>query len=225
MGSLYWQLDDAWPGITWSSIDWYGRWKALQFHARRFYAPLLITALRNHGVTSVSLVSDRTASVAAQWRQRVMDFSGKVTAQKQADVTLAPLSATRVGTFSDAQLLHGADPRATFAVFELWVDGREVSRNLVFFDQPKDLALPSPHIRTQLAKTDDGYSLTLDSDKLASDVWVSFGGIDAEVSDNAFDILPGRRVTVTVRSKAGLDALRKSLKVQDVADAMQGRAQ
>jgi beta-mannosidase len=225
MGSLYWQLDDAWPGITWSSIDWYGRWKALQFHARRFYAPLLIAALRDHGNTTVSLVSDRTTPVAAQWHMRVMDFSGKVIAQQQTDVRLAPLSATRVGTFSDAQLLHGADPRTTFAVFELQVAGRVVSRNLVFFDQPRNLGLPSPHIRTKLARKNDGYTLTLASDKLARAVWVSFGGIDAEISDNAFDILPGQQVVLTVHSKAGLDGLRNALRIEDVADAMQGRVQ
>ena len=220
MGSLYWQLDDAWPGITWSSIDWYGRWKALQFHARRFYAPLLIAALRNHGATDVSLVSGRTTPVVAQWRLRVMDFSGKVIGQQQASVTLAPLSATRVGTFSDAQLLHGADPRATFAVFELLVDGRMVSRNLVFFDEPKNLALPMPEIRTKLETAGDGYRLTLDSDKLVRDVWVSFGDIDADVSDNAFDLLPGGRVTVIVHSNADLAALRHALKVQNLAGVM-----
>ncbi|WIG57157.1 MAG: Beta-mannosidase [Rhodanobacteraceae bacterium] len=225
MGSLYWQLDDAWPGITWSSIDWYGRWKALQFHARRFYAPLLIAALRNHGVTNVSLVSDRTTPVVAQWRLRVMDFSGKVIGQQQANITLPPLSATHVGTFSDAQLLHGADPRAVFAVFDLQVDGREVSRNLVFFDEPKNLALPLPEIRTRIETTGDGYRLTLDSDKLAHDVWISLGDIDAKVSDNAFDILPGQQVTLTVHGKVTLDALRKALRIEDVADAMQGHAQ
>ncbi|WHZ20374.1 MAG: Beta-mannosidase [Rhodanobacteraceae bacterium] len=225
MGSLYWQLDDTWPGITWSSIDWYSRWKALQFHARRFYAPLLIAALRDHGSTTVSLVSDRTAPVVVQWRMRVMDFSGKVVGQKQADLTLAPLSALRVGNFSDAQLLHGADPRKTFAVFELLAGDRVVSRNLVFFDAAKNLVLPLPHIRAQLEKTDDGYTLTLESDQLAREVWIAFGDLDASVSDNAFDILPGQRVTVTVRSKAGLDTLRKALKIEDVADAMRGRAQ
>jgi len=225
MGSLYWQLDDTWPGITWSSIDYFGHWKALQFHARRFYAPLLVAALRNHGVTNVALVSDRTTPVAARWRLRVMDFSGKMLAQRRADATLVPLSSLHVGTFSDAQLLHGANPRTTFAVFELLVDGKRVSRNLVFFDQPRDLELPLPHIRTQLARTNDGYTLTLESDTLAREVWVSFGDIDAEVSDNAFDLLPGQQLTLTIHSSAGLDALRKALKLQDVADAMQGRVQ
>jgi len=222
MGSLYWQLDDVWPGITWSSIDWYGRCKALQFHARRFYAPLLVTALRNRGVTSVSLVSDQTTSIHARWQLRVMDFSGKVILQKQADVTLPALSATRVGTFGDAQLLHGADPRKTFAVFELSVEGKPVSRSLVFFDAAKNLALPVPQIDAQLAGKGDGYTLTLRSKTLAREVWISFGNLDARLSDNAVDILPGQRVTLTVRSKAGLAALRAALKVQNLAAATAG---
>ncbi len=221
MGSLYWQLNDVWPGITWSSIDYYGRWKALQYHARRFYAPLLIAALRNHGTTTVSLVSDHTTPVQAHWRMRVMDFVGHVLNRQQADVTLPPLSSTQVGEFSDAQLLRGADPRKTFAVFE-WLDGDNViSRNLVFFDAAKQLALPSPRIYAQLQPANDGYSLTLASDALAREVWISFGDADAKVSDNAFDLLPGERIAVTVRSSAGIEALRKSLRVRNLADVMQ----
>ena len=222
MGSLYWQLDDDWPGITWSSIDYFGRWKMLQYHARRFYAPVMIAALRDHGSTRVTLVSDRTTPMAVEWRVRVMDFSGRVLGRKETAVRLQPLSATRVGAFSDAELLHGADPRATFAVFELFVGGRVASRNLVFFDQPKNLALPSPQIRTQLARTNSGYALMLDSDKLAREVWVSFGDLDARLSDNALDLLPGQHVVLQVHSNASLATLRAALKVQNLAGGMAG---
>lgn len=224
MGSLYWQLDDVWPGVTWSGIDYAGRWKALQFHARRFYAPLLIAALRDHGATTVSLISDRTAPVVARWRLRVMDFSGKVLDERQADIKLPPLSSTRVGSYRDAQLLHGANPRQAFAVFELFVHGQRVSRNLVFFGQPKELALPMPHVRAQLVPGTDGYVLQLATDTLARDVWVSFGDLDATVSDNAFDLLPGDSVALTVRATADLATLRKALRVRDLAHAMMGEA-
>ncbi|MGH8182773.1 MAG: glycoside hydrolase family 2 protein, partial [Rhodanobacteraceae bacterium] len=222
MGSLYWQLDDVWPGITWSSIDYYGRWKMLQYHARRFYAPVLIAALRNHGVTTVSLVSDRTTALPVHWRMRVMDFSGKVRREHTTAATLAPLASTRVARYSDAQLLGGADPHKTFAVFELYEGGKVISRNLVFFDAPKNLALPVPHIRAQLQRGSDGGTLSLSTDTLAREVWISFGDIDARLSDNAFDLLPGQHVTLNVHSKASLDALRTALRVQDMADEMTG---
>ncbi|OOG56386.1 glycoside hydrolase family 2 protein [Rhodanobacter sp. C03] len=220
MGSLYWQLNDVWPGASWSSIDYYGRWKALQFHARRFYAPLLIAALRNDGNTTVSLVSDRTTPLAAHWRTRVMDFGGKVLSEHEQAVTLPALASTKVASYTDAQLLQGADPHTSLAVFEL-VDGDTVvSRNRVFFDEAKNLQLPAPKIRTQLQVAPQGHMLTLTAGKLARDVWVSFGDLDAEVSDNAFDILPGQSVTLVVRSKATLDKLQHALQVQNLADEM-----
>ncbi|HWX66918.1 MAG TPA: glycoside hydrolase family 2 protein [Rhodanobacter sp.] len=221
MGSLYWQLNDVWPGASWSSIDYDGRWKALQFHTRRFYAPLLIAALRHDdGRTRVSLVSDRTTPLAAHWRMRVMDFAGRLLSEHEADVTLAPLSSARVADYTDAQLLKGADPRATFVVFELFDGNAMVSRNLVFFDQAKNLRLPVPQIHTRFEPATGGYALTLSADKLARDVWASFGDYDAELSENAFDILPGQSVTVTVRSKVALATLQQALTVQDLADAM-----
>jgi beta-mannosidase len=61
----------------------------------------------------------------------------------------------------------------------------------------------------------------LSSDKLARDVWVSFGDLDAEVSDNAFDVLPWQTITLTLHSKATLNALRHALQIEDLAHVMQ----
>ncbi|MEI7037575.1 glycoside hydrolase family 2 protein [Fulvimonas yonginensis] len=222
MGSLYWQLNDVWPAVSWSSIDVAGRWKALQFRARRFYAPLLVAALRHDGQTTVSLVSDRTGPLPARWRMRLMDVGGKVLADHDAQVTLPPLSSTEVARYGDAQLLGSADPHRTFAVFELLDGNAPASRALVFFAPPKDLHLPLPHLRAQLEPTADGYALTLSSDVLARAVWLSFDGLDAELSDNSLDLLPGERVTLTVHSRAPLAALRRALRVQDLAHVMTG---
>jgi beta-mannosidase len=223
MGSLYWQINDVWPGASWSSIDYYGRWKALQFHAKRFYAPLLIAALRHDGNTTVSLVSDRMAPLDGHWRVQLMDFTGKVIDEHKRVVDVPALSSTQVASYTDAQLLHGADPHNVFAVFEL-VDGSGVaSRNLVFFDEAKNLQLPSPRIHAQLEPSVDGYKLTLSTDSLACDVWVSFGDLDVEMSDNAFDMLPGQSVAVTVSSKASLEELLRALQVQNLAGVMSGQ--
>ena len=124
--------------------------------------------------------------------------------------------------YTDAQLLGGADPHTTFAVFELLDHGKSISRNLVFFEPAKRLKLPVPHVRAQLQPGAHGYTLSLTTDNLAREVWVSFANLDFEVSDNAFTILPGQSVTVKVQSKASLDVLRKALRVQDLVDAMHG---
>ena len=152
-----------------------------------------------------------------------MDFNGKVIDEHKRVTTMPPLSSTPVGSYTDAQLLHGADPKAVFAVFDLDDGDGPASRNLVFFDEAKNLKLPVPHIRTQLQPSLEGYKLTLTTDTLARDVWVSFGDLDAEMDDNAFDILPGQSVTVGVKSKALLNDMLRALQVQNLAGVMQGQ--
>ena len=218
MGSLYWQLNDVWPGASWSSVDWFGRWKALQFHARRFYAPVAVAALRNaQGVTAVSLLNDRTRPVRGELRLRVMSLDGKLLRDERKPVELAPLSAAKVADYPDADLLGQADPASTVAVFELKPEGEPSSRRVVYFKAAKDLRWPEAGLRAALRADGKGYVLELRAAVLARGVWVDFGDLDAEVSDNALTLLPGERLTLRVRSRAGLAALRKALQLRSVS--------
>ena len=89
MGSIFWQLNDCWPVASWSSIDYYGRWKALQYYARRFYAPILVSPHVEDGSVKVYIVSDKTDSTPASLRVRLMDFDGKVLLEEKHDVELS----------------------------------------------------------------------------------------------------------------------------------------
>jgi len=220
MGSLYWQLNDVWPGASWSGIDWFGRWKALQFHARRFFAPVTVAALRKDGRTAVSLVSDRTTPRRGELRLRVMGLDGGVLRDERRPVEVAPLSAARVAGYDDADLLGGADPAATVAVFDLDVEGEPPAREIVYFAPAKDIRWPDPGVRAHLRRDGNHHALDLDASALARAVWIDFGELDAEPSDNALTLLAGERVTLRVASAAGLDALRGALRVRTLADAL-----
>jgi len=220
MGSLYWQLNDVWPGASWSGIDWFGRWKALQFHARRFFAPVTVTALRKDGRTTVSLVSDRTTPRHGALRLRVMDVGGRVLRDERVAVTLPSLSATGIADYVDADLLGDADPARTVAVFDLDVEGEPGAREVVYFLAAKDIAWPAPGLRASLHADEDGPVLDLAADALARAVWIDFGNVDAEPADNALTLLPGERVTLRIASTADLDTLRGALHVRTLADAL-----
>ncbi|MET0290708.1 MAG: glycoside hydrolase family 2 protein [Pseudoxanthomonas sp.] len=223
MGTLYWQLNDVWPVVSWSSVDYYGRWKALQYRARHFFAPQAVMALRKpEGSTAVNLVSERTTPLNARLRTRLIDVEGKTLSTREDKVTLKPLTSTPVNTYSDEQLLGKADPKRTVAVFDLIDGDKTISRAVVYFDAAKHLALPQPQIDAQLAAEGDGYTLTLSSPVLAREVWVSFGSLDAKLSDNAFTLLPGEPMTLHLTSKASLEALRAALQLRDVASTMAG---
>ncbi len=220
MGSLYWQLNDVWPGASWSGIDWFGRWKALQFHARRFFAPVTVAALRKEGRTSVNIISDRTTPREGELRLRVMTLQGQVLREQVQRLRIEPLSATRIATHDDAALLGNASPATTVAVFDLTVDGEPAAREVVQFAAAKDMHWPAPGLHAHLRDEAGQYMLDLTASALARAAWVDFGELDAEVSDNALTLLPGERISLRITSAADLDTLRAALRVRTLADAL-----
>jgi beta-mannosidase len=210
LGSLYWQLNDTWPAISWASVDYNGQWKLLHYAARRFFAPQAVVAEHNDGATRVALVSDATAPIAAEWRIRAFDMAGKPLGTKGAAVTLEPLGAQEVASVADAELFASADPKASFAVAELLIDGRSVSRTIVERALPKDMAYPAPALTVRW----EGKSVTITAGALARAVMLDFGDLAAQPSDDGFDLLPGESVTIEVRSDASAAALKRALTIR-----------
>lgn len=221
MGTLYWQLNDVWPGASWASVDYFNRWKALQFHAKRFYAPVDVVPLRKDGKTEVFVVSDRTATFDATLRTRVYDMDGKLLREEAMPVRATALASTSVVHVDDAALLKGADPRHTVASFDLLEDGKVAAHHLLYFGAARTLALPAqPGLATSLHEGPDGTVLTVSAKHLARAVWIDTGDLDVRLSNNAFDLLPGESIDVTVEGKNGLDALRHTITVRSLVDAL-----
>ena len=220
MGSLYWQLNDVWPGPSWSSLDYLGRWKALQYHARRFYAPVDVVPIRRDGRTSLYLVSDRTTPFKATLRTRVVDMTGKSLRDTSQPIDVPALASTKLGEYTDAALLHGARATGTVASFDVIEDGDVVAHHLLYFGLAKTLALPrQPGLQAQWR--DDGKTLRISTRQLARGVWIDFGKLDANLSSNAFDLLPGEHVDIAVDSTADLASLKAALKLTSLVDAVQ----
>jgi beta-mannosidase len=222
MGSLYWQLNDCWPVASWASIDYYGRWKALQYYARRFYDDVLVSPFAHDGKVDVYVVSDKLQPLSGQIHWRLLDFSGRVLMEKAQDVQVPAQSSAVYFTLDQKELLASTDPKKSFLAFDLAVGGQNVSRNLIFFDTMHNLDLPtSVHIEKSLENSNGTYALTLRSPVLARNVCISFGDLDVQTADNYFDLLPGEPVTVKLKtpSAASLDQLQNSLQVISLTDA------
>ncbi|MFZ3215793.1 MAG: glycoside hydrolase family 2 protein [Candidatus Acidiferrales bacterium] len=223
MGSIFWQLNDCWPVVSWASVDYYGRWKALQYYAKRFYNDLLVSPHEENGAVAVYVVSDRTAAAAGSVRIRVLSFDGDVLLEKSQPVSIPPLSSQAYLQIPMEEFLHasGYDPQKAFLSAELTVDNQVVSTNSLFFSSWKDLRLPVPKFTSSLMQADGAYHLTISSRIFARDVYVSLGDYDASYSDNYFDLLPGQSADVIIKSPATLDQLRAALKITSFADASQ----
>jgi len=221
MGSLFWQLNDCWPVASWASIDYYGRWKALQYYARRFYAPVLVSPHVDSGTLSIYIVSDKTAPIDGTLRLRIMDFTGKVIKDTSQTVKIDPL-ASKIYQQVPLVELSGAnapDWSGLVGVADVTIGGQTVSTNLVYFVPSKQIQLPHASVATEISAAGDGYDVTLSSAELARSVYVSFGELDAQFSDNFFDLLPGEKQTIHVTSKATLVDLKSQIKVMSLVDA------
>ncbi len=218
MGSLFWQLNDCWPVISPSSIDYYGRWKALQYYARRFYSPLLVSSQLQDGSLNISVVSDETTPTTASLRLRVMKFDGTVLHTETQNITIPALSSK---VYLQLPTQAYSDPAETVAAMDLTVDGKQVSSNLMYLAPTPQVHLPAAEITSHLVKGSGAYEVQLSSKVLARDVYVSFGDHDAKFSDNYIALLPGESATIVVHSPASLGDLQSSMKVTSLVDAIE----
>jgi beta-mannosidase len=215
-------LNDCWPVASWASIDYYGRWKALQYYARRFYDDVIVSPVRHDGKVDVYVISDKLQAVSGSIHARLLDFSGKSLMEKTQDVQAPAQSSAVYLTLDEKDLLANADPKKCFLVFDLEIGGQKVSRNLIFFDTMHNLDLPaSARVDAAVENSGGGYAVTLHSPVLARSVYLSFGDLDVETADNYFDLLPGEAVTVKLKTAASvsLDQLKGAMQVVSLTDA------
>lgn len=201
MGTLYWQLNDSWPVVSWSGIDYYGNWKALHYQARRAFAPLIVNAIQEDGNLNVYLISDKLEDTGGlTLDMKLTDFSGKKLAQKSVEVEAPANSSVKV--FGEA-LDAWVDETKRNTCFLLLAlrdrNEREVARDVHYFVPTKELDLPQTAVRCKLKVADGSCEVTLSSPKLAKDLFVQIPYQGARFTDNFFDLLPGetRKIVVT----------------------------
>ena len=221
MGSLYWQIDDCWPVASWSSIDYTGRWKALQFYARRFYSEMLVSPHEQNGQLQFHIVSDRARAATGQLNVSVLDFAGHELWGKKETITVAPLSSKSYLAVPTDKLLAGKDRKTVLVLAELLVNGTVVSSHEYFFEPYKNLSLGKPQIKAEVVRTPKGFTIALSTDTFARAVYLSAGRQAGRFVDNYFDLIPGKILTTEFRSASRLTLaeFRKQLKIQSLADA------
>ena len=223
MGTLYWQLNDNWPVASWSSIDYHGRWKALHYMAKNFYAPLLISGVEDltAGTVEIHVTSDRRDACAGDARWTLTDIAGKEIAGGERAVQIPALGNSLVETLDLQRYLQEFGPRNLLLWLELTVASEPVSTNLVLFARPKHIELADPHITTTVTGTNkEDFVITLTAESPALWAWLELDGVDAGCSDNFFHLRPGVPVEVTLSPAAALsrEEVEKRLRVHSLID-------
>ena len=218
MGFLYWQLNDSWPVISWATIDYYGHPKAAMYMAKHFFGPVLVSPHEEDGKINIYVVSDLTADANAMLAVRLMDFDGKILWTKKAETKVKALASNIALSIPEDELAKvGYDPEKTFITTKL-TDGKGgvLSSNEFYFKRPKDLKYTKTTIQTDLSKEGDHYVLKLIGSALAPRVGITFGDDEVSLSDNYIDVLPNEPVSISIKSPATLEQLKKTLKIESL---------
>lgn len=220
-GTLYWQLNDCWPVASWSSLDYFGRWKALHYAARRFYAPLLLSIEDGETAMGIHVTNDTTAAWNGTVRWSLETLRGEVLAAGDEIVSAAQLASTHVCTPDFTGRIADENCRELVFICSLWQEDRRIAREVATFAPNKHLSLTDPGLVVNVRKDGDHLAFDLTAQSLARFVELALTGVDAVFSDNYFDLPAGRRATVTCPSPAGWTAgrARAALKTRSLYDS------
>ncbi|WP_018181122.1 beta-mannosidase [Kaistia granuli] len=196
MGALYWQLNDVWPAVSWSSIDHSLAWKTLHYHAKRFFDPVALAARLLDGELVVRAINDRHQAVVIETRLRSFELDGTLIDERHARTSVPPDRAVEIMTI--------AAPTAQdrFYVIDAKVDGVAAPERqiVVLPDMPKRFDLPAAEISID----EEGPGrFTLSANAPAFHVRAEAEGIPGHFDDASFLLLPGEPRSVTFKAEAG----------------------
>lgn len=211
MGAIIWQLNDIWPVASWASIDYYGRWKALHYAAKRFFAPVMISAEEEGELSQNPKINEyhpapleksfrlnvcnetlRDVTGEVVWALRTPD--GAIVRQGHQALTIPAMSAKWLDKVNCAD----ASLTGHYVSFAFVVDDVAVSEGTCIFCAPKHFEFTDP----QLTVEKRGDTLVVTSRAYAKQVWLESEDADLLLDDNAFDMNPGTKVVRVVRGSA-----------------------
>ena len=222
MGALYWQLNDVWPVASWASVDYYGRYKALQYVAKRFFAPVMISCHETGETTTrpyvvmergyydystkarLSVANETTAEVSGlvEWELRSADAT--VLMSGKEELTVPALTSL----WLDEIDFQKTDVENNYLSFRFIAGGEVVSEGAVLFTAPKHFNFVDPKLRYEIK----GDEITVFADAYAKYVEIDSPDHDFVLSDNYFDMNAGSKTVKVLRGEA------KNIRLRSVYD-------
>ena len=218
MGTLFWQHNDCWPVASWSSRDYYGRWKAQHYFAREAYKDVLVSPIAKDDKLDIYIVSDRLTESKGTLNLKIIKLDGHIIGSRKLNITIPKNTSKNVFTASVNDLLKGTAKNDVVIHAELTDNKGNIYKNNYFLLQQKNINFPQANISKTVKPVNEGYEVSLSSDNFARAVFMSVEGIDNFFENNYFDILPGQVTVVKVKTSLSRPEFEKQLKVVSLRD-------
>ncbi|MCX6259102.1 MAG: glycoside hydrolase family 2 protein [Bacteroidia bacterium] len=228
MGTLYWQLNDCWPVVSWSSTDCYDRWKALHYFVKKAYRDTCIlfrqNKVENQLVVDLNINRLSKTEISKSEEDEVITEKENIDEMEVSVIDFYGKEIFNSGrfintrTFDINELTKAKDPAGLVVTARLFSGKKNILADHCFLALPKDLVLPKVAVKSLIINTGDGFNIELSSDQLAKNLYLSLDDNDAFFNDNYFDLLPGEKVIVHCKTKLSEELMNKELKFKSLAD-------
>ena len=217
MGAIYWQFNDNWPVASWSSVDYYGRWKALQYMARHFYADILGSLKDNgNGVYTPYVQNETLREIQSNVQLYVKDMDGKVLYEKNSEVKCPALSVTAMESVFLQDVMSGKEKEVFVEAVFRHSDG-SVSHQVRMPKPYKHMRIQKAKISFSSVRNEDLLQITLQSDVPAFFVEIETE-TDMVLSDNFMHLTSRMQRAVTGRLPKGYKGIPK-IRVRSLCDS------
>lgn len=186
MGTLYWQINDDWPAPSWSSIDYFGRWKALHYMAQKFYAPHAVSMTLEDHRCHVYFSNESFETTEYSLTLSIRDLSGNVLETYETKGNSPAFSAIETAVVDICSWEDQKDDVFLEAVIH--TKDQKVLKDVETLVPYKYLNLKNPVISTEAEETNDAFILHISSDCFAPFVALDFDDADVIFSDNFFHL-------------------------------------
>ena len=208
MGSIYWQFNDCWPVASWSSVDSLGRYKALHYAAKKFYAPVAMGLFLENGRLAVNISNETMADFRGHIQLSLCRSDLTVLDQVRAEAAVEALTARDVFTYKVPE----SDPYETYLYVDLYDGaGNFLMRQTELLVPAKHFSWLPPHLDFQFTDAEGGVEIAVTSDVFTKGVAIDFDSFDCVLSDNFFDLTDGQPYRVTARTDRSAAQLRDHL--------------
>lgn len=216
-GSLYWQLNDAWASVSWSSVDYYQNYKAMHYAVREAYAPLaLLPRKMPNDVLEMYLANDYLQSIpSAKLSIVVKDFSGKTLHEETKDLKHIKENASSL--LASLSVKEWTKPNVFIDFVFTSALGKASLR--WYGMRTKELALPAPDYALDVKTLEDGtHTVRLTAKTFLKDAFLSVPVMGARWSDNLFDLAPGETREVSLRLPEGKKLIPEQVLLRSMGD-------
>ena len=215
MGSIYWQFNDCWPVASWSSVDYYGRYKALHYAAKKFYAPVAMGLFLQDRELTVNISNETMEDFQGKIRLSLRKSDFTLLDSREASVSVEKLRSRDVFTYE----VKAENPYDTFLSVDLTDEAGNFIMNQVELLVPdKHFCYQKPEFRITCTDTRDGVAIDIAANVFARGVCIDFRHQDCVLSDNFFALTDGRPCRVIARTNCAASALAADLTITSVYD-------